>query len=240
MFFGMNPRADLLLAVVGLRKHDVQRFRDVHASADGAALVICTRTGGGNRDDYPNLAMRGRPEWRTSRDDEGDSTYCTDIMEIPETWRADVVALDDLLAHGMRPEFARHLALTLRREPTKHDREVSAEDEEARALRGAKHSLANGHTFVPHNDGAMETALKAAESNDGELRSVVFGIMPLKLTVTRDREEYGSYTRAEIGYEWEIDEPYWARCQKRWAQKYPKAMAKIQESVDRQMAQARR
>jgi hypothetical protein len=56
--FGMNSQADLLLAVVGLRRVDVERFRDVRI--DGESIAVYSRTGGGNRESYPQEVMRHR------------------------------------------------------------------------------------------------------------------------------------------------------------------------------------
>lgn len=230
MLFGMNRQADLLLAVIGLRKVDVERFRDVHT--DGDTIGVYTRTGGGNRDGYPNEAMRARPEWIDSEDDDYDSTYCTDTFRVPEQWREDVRNLGDILKHGLRAEFAQHLAATLCREPTDADKEQAAHDEERRQLARTAHENANGHTFVPHDDSAMEQALKIAEANGGKLRSF-WGIMPLALVVERDSVSGDHWTRVQVRYDykWSIDDAYWEHCRKKFAGKYPKAMAEIEESV---------
>ena len=46
--------------------------------------------------------------------------------------------------------------------------------------------------------------------------------------------------RAEIGYDysWGIDVPYWEHCQKRFSEKYPAAMAKVAEGVERHLQNA--
>lgn len=248
MLFGVNSKADLLLAVIGLRQNDVERFRDVYVSDDGSVISVYTRTGGGNRADYPNLAMRKLPTWQGSTDDDYDRTYCTDAFSVPAEFVGDVKNLGDILTRGIRPEFAQHLAKTLQREPTESDKETAAYEAESRELARTKHFMANGHTFVPIDDGAMETALKLAEANNGELRST-WGILPIALTIkaahkpwpnARDESTRDYLIRAEIGYDfrWEIDVPYWEHCQKRFATKYPKTMAKIAEGVARRIENA--
>lgn len=238
MLFGMNSQADLLLAVIGLRKNDVERFRDVHASSDGVSIEVYTRTGGGNRGDYPNIAMRKRPEWSGSADDDFDSTYCTDTFTVPEQWRNDVVAIRDPFRLGIRPEFGAHLLRTLEREPTAGDLESLACDAERAALLRTAHVMANGHTFVPHDDAAMEAALKIAEANGGKLR-ICWGIMPLALTVKRnnipwpkakDPKTAAFMRRLDVGYEWEIDDDYWQHCQL-FHEQYPVSMRLIAEAV---------
>lgn len=54
MLFGMNPNADQVLALAGLTRGSVGRFRDVWLEEqDGHAIVVVhTRNGGGNRDHW--------------------------------------------------------------------------------------------------------------------------------------------------------------------------------------------
>lgn len=244
MLFGMNPQADLLLAVIGLKKNDVERFRDAFKSEDGSEITIRTRTGGGNRKNYPNLAMRKRPEWTGSVDEDYDSTYCDDTFAVPEQWREDVRNLGDF-RKGMRPEFAEHLAVTLAREPTESDAATAAYEAEAAELRGTDHFMANGHTFVPKNDRAMIAALKIAENNGGKLRTA-WGILPLTITVRRDFIQWPNgqgdlkheLTRVKVDYDWKIDAAYWEHCQRRFAATYPITMAKIGEAVRQHIEKA--
>jgi hypothetical protein len=248
MLFEMNPQSNLLLAVIGLKKNDVERFRDVSASEDGTEITVYTRTGGGNREDYPNLAMRKLLTWQGSVDDDYDSTYCTDTFKVPAEFIEDVKALNDIIGNGLRREFGEHLIKTLRREPTKGDEEATAYEAESRELFRTKHLMANGHTFVPMDDGAMETALKLAEANRGKLRSA-WGIMPVLLTVqtnhhpwpnAKNESDREHVVRVEVGYDhvWKIDVPYWEHCQKRFASKYPLSMAAIAREVENRLQRA--
>lgn len=242
MLFGRNPQTALLLAVIGLRENDVERLRDVSAEPDGSEISVYTRTGGGNREDYPNLALRKAEGWSGSVDDSFDSTYCTDTFAVPVQWQADVAGLSDILTHGLRPEFAQHLSKTLRREPTESDKEAAAYAAEAAALSSVRGYKANGHTFVPYDDSAMKKALELAEANEGRLRSC-WGILPLALEVKQNHRPYPNapsadlnqhIVRAEIDvrFNWAIDEEYWQHCVARWATVFPKAIAQIQEQVD--------
>lgn len=243
MLFGMNGHTDLLLAVVGLKRVDIERFRDCSAGDGGATIEVYTRTGGGNREGYPNLEMRKRPEWAGSADDDYDSTYCYDTFAVPKQWRQDVMALQDILKHGMRAEFAQHLAKTLRREPTEADREQAAHDAERAALARTDHFMANGHTFVPKGDSALKVALDLAENNGGELRSCWGGIAPIAIAVKRDFQNWPQHTdpnerqhmtRVDVGYDfqWSMDDAYWQHMQKRFGESHPLTMAKIAETVE--------
>jgi hypothetical protein len=141
--------------------------------------------------------------------------------------------------------LAQLIAKTLRREPTEADLESAAYDREAQELARVAHFNANGHTFVPQSDAALEVALKLAEANGGKLRTC--WIMPLALTVTTDFHPYPNakneqqreaLTRVEVGYDrsWKIDRPYWEHMQRRFAADYPLAFAQITESVGRYLA----
>jgi hypothetical protein len=241
MLFGMNGKADLLLAVIGLKQCDIERFRDCHVSEDGATISVYTRTGGGNREGYPNLLMRKRPEWSGSTDDDYDRTYCTDTFTVPEQWRADVAGLSDILANGLRKEFAQHLAATLQREPNERDIATAAYLKEEAALKRTRHFMANGHTFVPQDDYAAQVALDLAEANEGRLRSC-WGIAPLVITVEQNKRPYPKspdpslrqhMVRVEVGYNWQIDEDYWQHMRERWEKSHPLTMAQIAETVER-------
>lgn len=248
MLFGMNGQTDLLLAVIGLRQVDVERLRDVRSDDHGAVIEVYSRTGGGNRENYPNLVMRKRPEWAGSEDDDFDCTYCTDTFRVPEQWRADVAALGDILAHGMRAEFAQHLAKTLRRDPTDADKDQASTDSERAALARTRHHMANGHTFVPHDDSALKVALDLAEKNGGTLRSC-WGIAPIALTVKRDFHPYPQakaetdrqhFVRVEVGYDfqWAMDDAYWQHMKHRFGESHPLTMAEIAETVERYQKRA--
>ena len=47
ILFGENPFSDIVLATLGLTRHDVGRFRDVYLEND--EIVVLTRNGGNNR-----------------------------------------------------------------------------------------------------------------------------------------------------------------------------------------------
>ncbi|MFN3858157.1 MAG: hypothetical protein ACK4RV_10425 [Caulobacter sp.] len=247
MLFGMNSQSDLLLAVIGFRKVDVERFRDVSVMDDGEAIAVYARTGGGNREGYPQKAMTSSPLYLRDEDDDFDSTYATFYFRTPPEFVADVRGLSDPLATGIRPEFGAHLLATLRRDPTEADQEAAAYEAERATLARTQHFMANGHTFVPKDDWAMETALKLAEANGGSLLSA-WGIMPLVINVkTNERVQPGAkdatsqyIRRVEVQYDygWRIDEAYWTHCQTVFGADYPVAMAKIAEAVEQRRARA--
>lgn len=227
MLFGRERLSDLYLAHLGLKEHDVERFRDAGFDRDTGRIWVRTRTGGGNRKDYPNVALRRATGFVGSADDDFDSTYCVDEFEVEAKWRADVAALENILEHGMRRAYARHLSKTLLRTPTPADVENVAERDERHSISRLRHEMANGHTFVPFDDIAAEGALRIAEQNNGKLRTC-WGILPLKLKV-----EVGTpQSRVAVYVEWEIDDNYLAHMSEKFGAKYPKAMAEVQARAE--------
>lgn len=243
MLFGMNSQTDLLLAVIGFKQVDVERFRDAHIENDGKTIAVYTRTGGGNREDYPQEKLCDSPLFVSSADDDFDSTYATFYFKTPDEFVSDVVGLSDILKHGLRAEFAQHLAKTLNRKPTEADKERAAYDAEAAALKRTNHFMANGHTFVPKDDAAMHAALKLAEANGGKLKSC-WGILPITIVVktnffpypnAKDEKDRTFMKRVDVEYDyrWSIDSDYWKHCQEVFANEFPRTMAEIAEGVAR-------
>lgn len=113
MLFGQNPMADILLAIVGIKRGDVERFRDAFVSEDGTRIDVYTRTGGGNREDYPQMALYRNPLFAGTRDDDFDSTYATFSFTIPAEFVPDVEALYEPPPRTIRPEFTQHIEKVL-------------------------------------------------------------------------------------------------------------------------------
>jgi hypothetical protein len=148
--------------------------------------------------------------------------------------------IESVFEHGIRKEFAGHLAKTLFRKPTEADLEQEKVDEEENALRNTYHMNANGHTFVPMNDSAMERALDIAEANDGELRTF-WGILPLQLNVHKNLKRYSnSLERVHIEYQWKIDVEYWEHCKEKFGESHPITIGRIQKSVDNHLQQEKK
>ncbi len=83
ILFGKNPNTKDILAVLGLDEVDIERFRDCYVDDD--KIVIFTRTGGGNREDFPNKKLVEHPSYLYDEDDEFDNTYAYYYFSIPES-----------------------------------------------------------------------------------------------------------------------------------------------------------
>lgn len=84
MIFGMNPDADKILSLLGKTTKDFGRFRNVFME-DGY-IVVHTRNGGGNREDYEYVfeEMSKHPWYSHDADDDFDDTYANIYFKIPE------------------------------------------------------------------------------------------------------------------------------------------------------------
>lgn len=80
--FGMNPDSDKLLALLGATRGEFGRFRDVYMQ-DGY-IVVHTRCGGGNRDDYFPEWVEDHPWYSHDEDGDFDNTYADIYFKIPE------------------------------------------------------------------------------------------------------------------------------------------------------------
>ena len=84
MVFGMNPDSNKLLEILGKTQGDFGRFRNVYME-DGY-IVVHTRNGGGNRDDYEDVfdEMSEHPWYSHDEDDSFDCTYANIYFKMPE------------------------------------------------------------------------------------------------------------------------------------------------------------
>lgn len=111
MVYGVNKLAGPLLAALDIDHHDVPRFRDCFLHVDGT-IVIYTRTGGGNREEYQsqNDAMKLHKYYLRDEDDRYDCTYALFHFTIPEEIKADC---DELMAKGWGVDPAKRWAETI-------------------------------------------------------------------------------------------------------------------------------
>lgn len=120
MLFGKNPAADLLLAMLGLTQCDVPRFRDCFLKDN--TIVIHTRTGGGNREDYEseNDFLTTVAGYISDSDDDFDCTYADFVYAIPEKFKAECETLRDMGA-SRDPAAAWQNLFAKLSDPTKKD-----------------------------------------------------------------------------------------------------------------------
>jgi len=104
--FGKNKDSDLLLKIIGIDqsggKYQSGRFRDIYLNADGSKIILYTRNGGGNRDEYQPLIdiLATHPNYLKDYDDDFDCTYAYIEFSVPDEFKEEVKALTT----GKEPE----------------------------------------------------------------------------------------------------------------------------------------
>jgi hypothetical protein len=114
LLFGENSHSEFLLKILGFNQSDIPRYRDCFLQDN--AIVIYTRTGGGNRDFYENEEtcrscypedfeeenppsgpwnddLRKNPNFISDCDEDFDCTYANFYFKFPEEFRDDLEAL---------------------------------------------------------------------------------------------------------------------------------------------------
>lgn len=99
MMFGTNPLAPFLLKMLDISKEDVPRFRNCFfLNRDGSEIVILTRTGGNNRNEYEqeNKWMTEVIGYKFDKDDRVDNTYANFHYAVPEAFKSQIELLSKL------------------------------------------------------------------------------------------------------------------------------------------------
>lgn len=90
MLHGVNPLAPILKAILGIdvegSKYESGRFRDIYLNEKGTAIILYTRNGGGNREEYQPLidVLATHPNYIEDHDDDFDCTYAYITFTVPK------------------------------------------------------------------------------------------------------------------------------------------------------------
>lgn len=105
MMCGNNPLYSLLHAVLETagKLPEIPRYRDTYTSmsaAESVTIVIYTRTGGGNREDYEaeNDALAAHPLFIRDYDDDFDRTFAHWVFKVPDEWHERVLQMHKFLS----------------------------------------------------------------------------------------------------------------------------------------------
>lgn len=98
LMFGQNRASGVLLSMLRLTAAEVGRFRDCflqRAESGALEIVVYTRNGGGNREDYESVTsfLRAHPQYLRDQDDDFDCTYASYVFSVPEEFKADAEEL---------------------------------------------------------------------------------------------------------------------------------------------------
>jgi hypothetical protein len=237
MLFGKNSNTGIILAMIGLKEWDIERFRDC-GIYDGK-ICIYTRTGGGNREGYPNKILTNNPYYEYDEDDDYDSTYATYYFSIPKEIADDVKGLSDVETYGISGNFIKWVNKTLLREPTESDEKQKARIKSKQVFdnliyNGDVTYPHNGHTCIILSDSGAEACFKMAEQGE-----MYYNACPLKMDIIYNDYKYkwvkekggvGQYRIAiQPEKDWSIDIDAAERYLRLFAEKYPKGTAYFQE-----------
>lgn len=242
MLFGKNPNTEVLLAILGLKEADVQRFRD--CGFDDKGIYIYTRTGGGNREGYPNEKLTSSPYYLSDTDDDFDCTYATYYFKFPDEIKEDCEQFKNVRENGISGKLIQWILKTLEREETEDDKWHRLWTEQDRLVQQSKQTEiceTHGHTIVPLNEGSLEKYLDLMEKADGKQLS--YSVLPYRLIVEENVPRWNlddkkseiekEMCRVKISFpkKWEIDTELGKRWIKKYENKYPKAIATIKQEA---------
>lgn len=244
LLFGENSNTEIVLALLGLKKHDVERFRDCSMNEEG--ISIYSRTGGDNRKDFPNKLLVEHECYLEDSDDEKDRTYAIYYFKFPEDIKEDCLKFLNVKKNGVPAAIIKKVLAVMSRPETAGDKYVRIHTEQKAIYSKLRWNMeiyeTNGHTIVPLSDEAMEELLKVAEKKDypgHEGEFLPYSIKPYKLRFSYEVPllSFSKYKDSlyriliDLGNKWEIDEDIWKRYKDKFQEKYPKAIAKIEESL---------
>ncbi len=101
MLNGTNSISQKLLALLKLTEGDFGRYRDTYVS--GNYIVVHTRCGGGNREDYEDMfdEVSNHPWYSHDEDSDFDNTYADIYFAIPDDETRSLIAL---IGTGQTPD----------------------------------------------------------------------------------------------------------------------------------------
>lgn len=125
--FGVNKLAPMLLGMLKLTPDEFNRFRDAYLNDDGTEIIVYTRCGGGNRDEYFPAHLTDHEQYLSDRDDDYDCTYAYINFRVPESYLEAcgklatgdtpksietlfAEAIDDIDKHGKDSEYFKRVA----------------------------------------------------------------------------------------------------------------------------------
>jgi len=231
--FGRNAHTELILSLLELRESDIERFRDCSIDYENKHIIILARTGGGNREDYPNEKLVSHPCYVRDHDDEFDCTYATYYFNFPEDLTEDIIKLNDIEQYGIPSSIIKLYNKVILRTPTSMDvykKEYNYQrDQIDGSMRNGNIRCFNGWIYVPLNNYGMVRLLAVMEAANGKfhLGMVSFHKLKVEHHTTFDKDE----DRIKISTTDEIDTDYLKYIINTYGKRYPLAIKFIQEGI---------
>lgn len=246
MIFGKNQNTDIILSLIGMKECDVERFRNCGIDSQAKEIYIYTRTGGGNREDYPNEILTSSPYYKYDEDDDYDCTYATYYFNFPEEIEQDILDFIDMKNKGISAKLINWLNKTFERQETEKDKHTNAYNEQMAVIQKLQRDYHvseafNGHTLIVFSDYGMEQILKITEKNDGNFVAY-WSCKPYKFKLLQNEPRWSfdkkkptieqEQVRIRPQIVWEIDIDAWKRYKEKFGSKYPKSIAKLIEEIE--------
>ena len=108
MIFGINPLSKILLDIMDIEIEAIERFRDCGYDKCNQIIWIYTRTGGNNRESYPNKVLTENKYYKRDYDDKFDNTYATyefDISNVSSKIKDKLEFFNEDLPKRERPDW---------------------------------------------------------------------------------------------------------------------------------------
>ena len=241
MFFGKNANTEIILAILELKENDIERFRD--CGFEDGGIYIYTRTGGNNRDDYPNEKLTSNPYYLGDEDDDYDCTYATFHFKFPEEIKDDCEKFKNVKENGISAKLIQWVLRTLEREKTEDDIYCELYKKQATLVCQSKQTFiveSNGYIIVPLDESSLEEYLSLMEQAGGKQLS--YSVMPYKIEVKQNVFKWDfennklilerERCQVKIDILKEIDIQLWNRWEEKYSTKFPKAIACIKNEIN--------
>ena len=235
---GKNPSTFLILALLGLKENDIERFRDCDIDFDEEEIHILARTGGGNREDYPNDVITSHPCYKHDEDDDFDCTYAHYYLRFPPEVM-DISELANIEENGIPASVIQAIRKVEDRPETKGDiytKNRRIQQEKFDELLRYRHVMReNGWIWIPLTDHGMEGMLGVIERTGGEILGDIISIPKLRILV--DSPLYGKSSTEQcrafispdrVNGNWEPDIEARKRYVELFKEKYPKSIHNLE------------
>lgn len=97
LFGGGGPKQEELWNILGLEDYDVGRYRDIYVKDE--KIILLTRNGGGNREEYESSfeSLKTHPNYLGDWDCDWDRTYAEISFSIPEDGERVGITPDEVI-----------------------------------------------------------------------------------------------------------------------------------------------
>lgn len=234
LMFGKNAWSDVILAVLDLRETDIERFRDSSVDFDNRQIVIMTRTGGGNREEYANEKLTSHPCYLYDEDDDFDCTYAYYYFKLPDDLADDIIKLGDIEKNGVSAFIVKKYNEVMNRPETPGDKYKKEYDTQWRYIEIQINSgnirCDNGWIYYVLSDYGMGAILNVMEQADGKFHLGTISMNGINTYIQKVDNQH--VKRVVVERTRQIDGDYYNHVIDKFGEKYPKAIEELKRMVN--------